>query len=313
LPPGSYRFDVRAFVTPGRWVESQSAVPITVMPAFHQTGWFKALIAAAVMAAGFAAYRVRTGVLRRRAARLETTVAERTRELAREKETVAHQVEQLQELERAKSRFLANVSHEFRTPLTLLQGPLEDLQQGLHGSFTEDAREQLEVATRSSHRLLALVDQLLDIARAESGRLSLRARRGDFRLFLRRIVGALTPLAERKDIALEVETPDAPLPLWFDPEHLEKVLLNVIGNALKFTPSGGHVKVGVRVDGSGPDSGWLVTEVADDGPGISREDLLRIFDRFHRGGGSARSQPGAGIGVALARELVTLQGGTIQA
>jgi len=315
LPPGTYTFHVRAFVTPGRWIELATPVPVVVMPAFHQTGAFKALAGMAVLAAAFAAYRLRTRVLRRRAARLETTVEERTHELAREKETVASQVEQLQELERAKSRFFANVSHEFRTPLTLIQGPLEDLQHGLHGPFSEDAREQLEVATRSSHRLLQLVDQLLDIARAESGRLSVRARRGDFRLFLRRAAGALAPLAERKGVALEIETPDAALPLWFDPEHLEKVLLNVIGNAVKFTPAGGHVRVVVRGDGNDPDpnAGWLVVEVTDDGPGIAPEDLPRIFDRFHRGGGTARSQPGAGIGLALARELVTLHGGTIQA
>jgi signal transduction histidine kinase/DNA-binding response OmpR family regulator len=326
LPPGSYRFRVRAFVTPGRWIEAASPVSLVVMPAFHQTRWFQALVAAALIAAAFLFYQVRTGFLRRRAARLEATVGERTQELAREKETVARQVEQLQELERAKNRFFANVSHEFRTPLTLIQGPLEDVQHGLHGEISRDVREQLDVATRSSHRLLHLVDQLLEVARAESGRLSLRARRGDYRLFLRRAAWGLAPLAERKGIELTVEAPDEALPLWFDPEHLEKVLHNVIGNALKFTPSGGHVRVTVTEESddlpekppapsagsSRPESGWLVTRIEDDGPGISEEDLPKIFDRFHRGG-SGRSQPGAGIGLALARELVSLHDGTIAA
>lgn len=313
LPPGGYRFRVRAFTPPGRWVEAETPVSLRVLPAFHQTRGFQALVGLAAVGLVLAVFRARTRYLKRRAERLEQTVVERTSDLAREKETVARQVEQLQELERAKSRFFANVSHEFRTPLTLIQGPLEDLQEGLHGPLTEDAREQIDVATRSSHRLLHLVDQLLDIARAESGRLSLRARRGDYRLFLRRIVGSLMPLAERKGVTLEVEGPESALPLWFDPEHLEKVLLNVIGNALKFTPAGGHVTVRVRVEGDSDETGWIFTAVEDDGPGISGEDLPRIFDRFHRGGGVSRSQPGAGIGLALAKELLVLHGGTIQA
>lgn len=313
LTPGEYRFRVRAFAPPGRWVESEAPVSLRVLPAFHQTPLFKALVALAAIGLALALFQARTRYLRRRAERLERTVAERTRELALEKETVARQVEQLQELERAKSRFFANVSHEFRTPLTLIQGPLEDLQDGLHGPFREDAREQIDVATRSSHRLLHLVDQLLDIARAESGRLSLRARRGDYRLFLRRIVGSLEPLAERKGVALGMECPETALPLWFDPEHLEKILQNVIGNALKFTPAGGRVTVRVRAEGDSEDSGWLVTEVEDDGPGISAEDLPRIFDRFHRGGGPSRTQPGAGIGLALAKELVVLHRGLLSA
>jgi signal transduction histidine kinase/DNA-binding response OmpR family regulator/ligand-binding sensor domain-containing protein len=313
VPPGRYTFHVQAISAGTDWGDLEDSMVLVVAPAWYQTFWFYALSGIVIAIAIVATYRMRIGQLTRRSRRLEALVAQRTAELAQERDTVVRQVEQLQELEHAKSRFFANISHEFRTPLTLIQGPLEDLRAGLHGPLSSaEAGEQVEIALRNSRRLLGLVNQLLAIARAESGRLKLRARPADFLAFIRRLVEALRPIARRKNIELNVSAPEQLPHMFFDPEHMERIFTNLVGNATKFTPAGGHVTVDIRSNKQDDTGEWLVVEVRDDGPGIPTADLERIFERFYRrahpGGGY---QPGTGIGLALARELVLLHHGTI--
>lgn len=310
LPPGDYTFRVRARVAGSAPGTNETALAVQVDPAFHETRWFSALLVGGVILLGVGAVRLRTRRLRSRGKELEAIVTERTAELARERDTVARQIDRLQELEQDRSRFFANVSHEFRTPLTLIQGPLEDLGEGLHGRLPDRAREQVDLALRNARRMLRLVEQLLGIARAESGRLTLQARRGDLGDFLRRTIRRFQPAAARKGIRLDLETPPEAVPVWFDPDHMEKIVSNLVGNALKFTPQGGRVEVELEVEPEG--DGSVVLEVSDDGPGIPADELPRIFDRFHRaGGGTSQAQPGAGIGLALTRELVRLHHGEV--
>jgi signal transduction histidine kinase/CheY-like chemotaxis protein/ligand-binding sensor domain-containing protein/AraC-like DNA-binding protein len=318
VPPGRHLFHLIA-IGAGVTSPHSETVTIFVRPWFWETWPFLvgALLAAAFVLVAGGQWRLRQ--LNARAARLTRAVDERTQQLVEEKSrteealtTVEAQARRLEALDRARSRFFANVSHEFRTPLTLIQGPLQDLRAGLHGELRPDAREQVTVALDSAARLHRLVDQLLDAARAEAGELRLERRPGDLIAFLHGLARSFAPLAERKRIEFTRRLPEGEARTSFDPQALEKVFANLLGNAFKFTPAAGHVRLlGSRTNISGVTV--LAVSVEDDGPGIPERDLPHVFERFYRAEHpSTHAQPGTGLGLALARDLVEQHGGVIQ-
>jgi signal transduction histidine kinase/ligand-binding sensor domain-containing protein/DNA-binding response OmpR family regulator len=301
VPPGSYRFEVAANGPP-------ASLELELAPRFFETVWLRSLGALAVLAAlaaiGVLSLRLRGAQQQAREQELERLVEERTA-------TIARQAEKLREVDDLKSQFFANVSHELRTPLTLTVGPLQDVLDGRFGALRKDLAEQVELAAHNAQRLLGLVDQLLDVARLNAGGLRLRLRRGDLAAALRQRVEAFLPLAERRGIELSLAAPPGTVEAWFDEVQIEKVLDNLLGNALKFTPRGGRVQAAVTLP---PDPARVEVSVRDTGPGIPADQLERVFERFYQVEATARRRwPGAGIGLALARQLVELHGGTIAA
>ncbi|MFU8871236.1 SpoIIE family protein phosphatase [Micromonospora sp. SL4-19] len=209
-------------------------------------------------------------------------------------------------LDRAKTNFFANVSHEFRTPLTLVLGPLEDLlaDPGLPAAYTE----RLAVPHRNALRLLKLVNTVLDFSRLESGRLAAHYQPTDLADYTARLVSTFRSATERAGLRLVVDCPPLPAPVYLDPEMWEKIVLNLVSNAVKFTFDG-EIRVEVR-----PGEGVAVLAVADTGVGIAPEELPHVFERFHRvPDARSRSHEGSGIGLALVRELVEMHGGTVEA
>ena len=216
-------------------------------------------------------------------------------------------VEALAELDRAKTTFFSNVSHEFRTPLTLMLGPLEEVLAG--GLSVEEARGHVALAHRNGNRLLRLVNSLLDFSRIEAGRMQAAYRPTDLARFTTGIASSFRPTIEKADLKLVIECETLPQPVYVDREMWEKVLLNLLSNAFKFTFAGEiRVSVAASADGSG-----ATIEVRDSGIGIAQSELPRLFERFHRvQGAKSRSFEGSGIGLALVQELVRLQGGEIR-
>ncbi|UUU33708.1 SpoIIE family protein phosphatase [Streptomyces sp. CA-210063] len=213
--------------------------------------------------------------------------------------------EALAELDRAKTTFFSNVSHELRTPLTLFLGPVQD---ALAREDRPEPRRRLEMAERNALRLLRLVNTLLDVTRAEAGAL-----RGDFEpvdlsATTAELAGMFRSAFEAAGLALDVDCPPLPQPVCVDREMYEKIVLNLLSNALKFTPSGG-----ARVVLSAVGDRARLT-VSDTGIGVPEEELPRLFERFHRvHGAPARTHEGSGIGLALVKDLVQQHGGTVTA
>ena len=217
--------------------------------------------------------------------------------------------DELQELDRAKSRFTANVHHELRTPLTLMLAPLDAMLAGDFGDLAEIQRTYLQTMRVNGLRLLKLINNLLDLAKAESGSVKLHRRSLEVGRFVSEMVSGARPMAERKSIALVVSGLEALPRIHADPEALEKVVVNLLGNALKFTPAGGRIELRGEAQGDG-----VHLAVSDSGVGIPADQLERIFDRFAQVDASAtRAHEGTGIGLSLAKELVELHGGRIWA
>ncbi|MEU4626478.1 SpoIIE family protein phosphatase [Actinoplanes sp. NPDC023801] len=215
--------------------------------------------------------------------------------------------EELAELDRAKTAFFSNISHEFRTPLTLIMGPVDDLRTQLAGSG-ERVTEELEVIHRNGLRLGKLVNTLLDFSRIEAGRMQARFEPVDLSATTAELASVFRSAIERAGLGLEVDCPPLPEPVYVDRGMWEKILFNLLSNALKFTFDGG-VRVAVRADGA-----TAVVTVADTGAGVAEAEMPRLFERFHRiENVRSRSNEGSGIGLALVRELIGLHGGTIAA
>ena len=221
---------------------------------------------------------------------------------ARAYEAERQRAEALTEIDRAKTAFFSNVSHEFRTPLTLMLGPLEDILADQGGRDSE----RLRMVHRNSLRLLRLVNTLLDFSRLEAGRVRASFRPTDVAAYTAELASNFRSACEAAGLALTVDCPPLPQPLYVDAEMWERIVLNLVSNAFKYTLQGG-IAVGVRAAAQGAE---LV--VRDTGVGIPAAELPRIFDRFHRiEGQGGRTMEGTGIGLALVHELVRLHGGTI--
>lgn len=319
VKPGHYTFRVQAMNGGGVWSEEDAVFTFTVQPFFYETTWFYLLCGLGLLALGVAGFSYRLRHYKRKHVELDQLVRARTHELAIEKQnveqalqTVAEQSEQLQSLDEAKSRFFANISHEFRTPLLLILGPLEDLRDGVQGALREEAREQVALAHRNGRRLLRLVNQLLDVSRLETGRLTLQAQLTEAVAFVKQVAGTFASMAKRKGIDFHVEVPDEPLWVYFDPDQMEKVLTNLLGNAFKFSPQKSAVTLRITTEDAPHNDSYFVVTVQDTGPGIAPEHLPHLFERFYQADASStRRQPGTGIGLALAKELVTLHHGKI--
>ena len=224
---------------------------------------------------------------------------------ARAHEEEKRRAEALAELDRAKTTFFSNVSHEFRTPLTLMLGPVADILASPSKS-PEDHRDLLKVVHRNGQRLLRLVNTLLDFSRIEAGRVQASFEPTDLAAYTVELASSFRSACERGGLELSVNCPPLSRPVLVDREMWEKIVLNLISNAFKFTFEGGIAVVLREVDGKAE------LQVRDTGIGIPEEEMPRIFERFHRvENARGRTHEGSGIGLALVQELVKLQGGTI--
>lgn len=214
--------------------------------------------------------------------------------------------EALAELDRAKTTFFSNVSHEFRTPLTLMLGPVADFLSDMDHSLPPAQRERLEIAHRNGLRLQKLVNTLLDFSRIEAGRVQASYGPTDLDIFTADLASNFRAACQKAGLELTVDCPPLGEPIYVDPDMWEKIVLNLISNAFKFTLSG-RIEVGLR-----PLKDRIELVVSDTGIGIPDEELPKLFERFHRVEVSrGRTQEGSGIGLALVRELVKLHSGSI--
>jgi signal transduction histidine kinase/DNA-binding response OmpR family regulator len=218
---------------------------------------------------------------------------------------------QLRELDHLKSNFFANISHEFRTPLTLILGPIRKALNALPvQEVVPSAQEvrvparELKVVERNALRLHNLVNQLLDLSKLDSGKMRLQVAPGDLLRFVRQVVFSFESLAERNKIHFETKFPDKLEDSWYDADKLEKILSNLLSNAFKFTPEGGKIAVELTLQGE-----QVNISIQDSGPGMTADEANRIFERFYQVEGT--QDQGTGIGLSLVHELVKLYRGEI--
>jgi len=227
---------------------------------------------------------------------------------ARAYEEERRRAEALSELDRAKTAFFSNVSHEFRTPLTLILGPVDDALAGADGELPPPLRERLEVARRNGQRLQRLVNTLLDFSRIEAGRVRASYEPTDLAAFTADLASNFRSACEKAGLELAVDCPPLAEPVFVDRQMWEKVVLNLLSNAFKFT-FGGEIAVSLQAAGGSV----IRLTVRDTGTGIPEEEVPKLFERFHRvHGARARTHEGTGIGLALVQELVKLHGGSVQ-
>ena len=288
VPPGEYVFWLKASSSDGVWSEALKAITIKIPPPWWQSFWAYAFYVLAFLLGLFGLFRIRETQLRAQAAQ--------------------EQAQMLVELDQVKSRFFTNISHEFRTPLTLMLGPVRDALEGAYGRIDANFTQHLQMVRRNGRRLEQLIGQLLDLSRLEAGRLPLHVCKRDFVAFVRGIFHSFSSLADRRSVSLSLDTPSDSLMLFFDADKIEKVLINLLSNAFKFTEDGDVISMSVASDET---EVWLT--VRDTGKGISKEDLPNVFDRFYQtDASSTRSHEGAGIGLALVKEIVELHHGKIE-
>ncbi len=308
LPPGDYVLLMNASNTTGRWSTQMRRLVLTIRPPWWATWWAYGLYVLAV--AGLLWWGSRLYLNR---LRLRQTLALREERLALQEQTLTlqeremnlqeQQAEQLRAVDAMKSDFFANVTHEFRTPLTLILGPTEQLHQELGDPGHQ---RRLSTISRNARQLLGLVNQLLDFSKVEAGALSVVEVRGNLRDFVGRTVNSFGDAAREKAIALGYQPGAVTGDYWFDAEKLERILYNLLANALAHTPADGRVNVRLA-----PQENDVEITVQDTGTGIPADQLPHIFDRYYQVEDESSAGTGTGLGLALVNELVNLQKGKI--
>jgi len=247
-------------------------------------------------------------------------INEKNKKLESQTNQLTLQSEKLKEMDKIKSHFFANISHEFRTPLTLIMTPLEQI---ISSPAPIPDKNIFKMMLRNSRRLLNLINQLLAISRFDSGKMKLQATCQNLVPFLRKTLESFHMIALKNKLKLEFQSPEEEIFLFFDSQKMEQVLYNLLINAVKFTPADGQITLSILKKYPVPEQNespqmievpedYVLISVKDTGIGISKEQLPHIFDRFYQAGESGKSSyEGTGIGLALAKEIVTLHQGKI--
>jgi ligand-binding sensor domain-containing protein/signal transduction histidine kinase/DNA-binding response OmpR family regulator len=298
LDPGTYTFHVKASNSDGVWNEQGTAVTIIIQPPFWRTWWFMLLLSGVIM---YAVYRI----LAFRRARELKEISERKRE----------------EVHQLKLQFFTNISHEFRTPLTLILGPLEKMIRESRDSMLQHSFKLMQ---KNAYRLLDLVNEVMDFRKVESGVLQLKVLPANPVLFLEEISEEFREWAVEKHIRFTVNVVAPPDEAWFDNQVLEKIIYNLLSNAFKYTPSGGEITLEMRtsMDDVKPAyphelilqndykaGEYLHIRVVDNGIGISKESIEHLFERYFR---VNENHLGSGIGLAFVKSLTFLHKGSIR-
>jgi signal transduction histidine kinase/DNA-binding response OmpR family regulator len=277
--------------------------PVRLLVPWWRSWWAIGSYVGSFLLLIFGVVQMRTRALRRQTSVLEGAVALRTRELNEQKSLYAQQAAQLHELIERKDRLMARLSHEFRTPLTVILGPIERLQAS---AASETLRDNLAATRRSSGRLLRLVEHLLGLVKLAHGH---TGPTGPVRAapIVRRVVASFESRATEQDVDLTASTVEDVI-LQSTAEAIEVIAANLVSNAVKYTPPGGRVQVSLRSA-----AGAAVLEVADDGSGISPDRLARIFEPFGEDSRPFDQQAATGLGLALVKQLATSHGGSVEA
>lgn len=313
LRPNTYTLEVVASMASG--IESPMAsILVVVEPPWWATWWFRLIAASILVALAASTWKVRVRSILNTNRRLEQMVESRTARIEEQAQQLAAQAESLREVDATKSRFFSNVSHELKTPLTLIRGYLAETLDSSRDRLSEREQSRIDRALSLTGRLDRLVLQLLDLARSESNRLTLAPEFGELCVFIHRIVSHFSVAARKQDVALILELETSAIWMDFDPVKVDQIVSNLISNALKFTPEGGKIWVSIDCEGTvdhGEDSQAII-RVADTGTGIPDHALSRVFDRFYQVDDSiTRNQDGMGIGLSLSHDFASLHDGTL--
>ena len=305
LDPGNYVFQVRASNNEGVWNDKMTTINVHVLPPLWRTVY--AYIFYILMAAGLLFYLRHRGIQK-----IKNQLALQQEKINAQQliEQQRIEAERIHELDMQKIKFLTNLSHEFRTPISLILAPADKLL-----SLPKDAviAGQVKMIRRNARRLLNLVNQLLDFRKMEEQELKLNLSPGDLVVFVREAAESFQDLSERKKISLIVETSLQHLPASFDHDKIERIIFNLLSNAFKFTDVGGEVRMEISFkEGNAQHPLTFCIAISDTGIGISPELQSRIFDRFFmENRGTSILNQGSGIGLSIVKEFIQLHGGDI--
>ncbi len=289
LDPGEYTLRIKGSNNDGVWNEAGTSLDIIIYPPWWATWWSYMLYGFVFILVFVTSTRI---YLHRH--RLST-------QLVLEQE----HAKKLEEVDKLKSNFYANISHEFRTPLMLILGPVEKLAFKL---VDEESKKQTGLIKGNAKMLLNLINQLLDLSRLEAKKLKLNASLGNIAHYVKGLVKEFEQIAEQRDISLNILMEKENIDAYFDKEKMERIITNVMSNSIKFTPRGGRITV--KLTDTSHNEVEII--VRDSGVGIPKSELTRIFDRFYQVDGShTREHEGTGIGLALTKELIELHKGQI--
>jgi len=287
LAPGTYTFRVKGSNNDGIWNEAGTSILIIILPPWWKTNW-------AYISYGLVFILTLYGLRRYELNRVKL------KDKIKMDEAVFKEKE---ETDKMKSRFFANISHEFRTPLTLILGPAEKINSQTSNNIIKDSG----IIRRNSKRLLQLVNQLLDLSKLEAGKLKLEASKNNIVSFVKGIALSFESLSEEKDISLKIIPSKEYIESYFDKEKMIKILSNILSNSFKFTQTDGTITVSIIENENN-----VEIKIRDTGIGISHEEIPKLFDRFYQVDSSInREYEGTGIGLALTKELVELHHGNI--
>jgi signal transduction histidine kinase/ligand-binding sensor domain-containing protein/DNA-binding response OmpR family regulator len=303
LDPGEYVFRVKASNNDGVWNNEGASIKIVVLPPFWRT-YYAYILYSLLVTAGVLYFRyISIQKLKRQFAleQIKNQAAQQRKES-----------ERIHELDMLKLKFLTNLSHEFRTPISLILGPTETL---LSQEKNKDSSAELHIVKRNAKRLLNLVNQLLDFRKMEEHELKLQPSEGDLVSFIKEVCDSFKDISERKKIDFVFNTKVDQLYTAFDHDKIERILFNVLSNAFKFTLEGGKISLQLEKTerNSDPSNVWVAIKITDTGIGIPHDKKEKIFDRFFQNSTSASIlNQGTGIGLSITKEFVKMHGGTIE-
>jgi signal transduction histidine kinase/DNA-binding response OmpR family regulator/ligand-binding sensor domain-containing protein len=308
LPYGTYQLKIKGKTSSQSWSNSELNLTIKILKPFYLKWWFIFLCAITIVGIVLIINQKRIQGLKDEKERLTVEVKKRTAKIETDKFIIEQQAEDLKALDIAKTKFFSNITHEFRTPLTLIAGPTQLLAKQ---NLPKSIQTHLNIVGKNASHLLDLVNQLLDLSKLEVGKMSVELVRYDIILFTKELIDQLKPLADNKGQVIDFQIIEKEWTTIFDKNKWQKIIFNLLSNAIKFTPNNGQITIELS-EKMIYQKANIYLAIKDNGIGISTESQAYIFNRFHQVDNSdIRSQQGTGIGLALVKELISLQNGEI--